>query len=159
MSLDEPDEIEVGCGDSLNPASGNGAGHGPSGILLVDDDDEMRNLLRDVLGDEGYEVFEATNGAEALLWLHRQSFAAIVLDKNMPGLSGLDLLPGIRTVCPRTPVILITAFGDMATYQEARDKGAFEYLFKPFGMEEILQVLRNALVQQESPTGSRESER
>ena len=55
------DEIQGGCGDVLNPASGNGTGQAPTGILLVDDDDEMRNLLRDVLGDEGYAVFEATN--------------------------------------------------------------------------------------------------
>ena len=128
------------------------------GILLVDDDNEMRDLLRDVLSDEGYEVVEAANGAEALLLLHRQSFAAIILDKNMPGLSGLDLLPGIRTICPQTPVILITAFGDVATYQEAREKGAFEYLFKPFGMEAILQVLRKALAQQGMPTAPMGSE-
>ncbi len=113
-------------------------------ILVVDDDDEMRALLNEVLTEEGYEVEPAANGAEALIRLRTQSFRAIVLDKNMPGLSGLDLLPGLRTVCPETPVILITAFGDVSTYMEAMEKGAFEYVFKPFRMEELLQVLRRA---------------
>ena len=68
----------------------------------------------------------------------------------MPGLSGLDLLPGLRVICPETPVILITAFGDVATYMEAMEKGAFEYVFKPFRMEELLRILRRAL-----PSGAR----
>ena len=119
-------------------------------ILVVDDDGEMRALLVDVLGDEGYDVVEAANGAEALIRLRAVSFAAIVLDKNMPGLSGLDLLPGLRVVCPETPVILITAFGDVATYMEAMEKGAYEYVFKPFRMEELLRILRRAL-----PSGAR----
>ncbi|MBI2114685.1 MAG: response regulator [candidate division NC10 bacterium] len=119
-------------------------------ILVVDDDGEMRALLADVLGDEGYDVVEAANGAEALIRLRADSFAAIVLDKNMPGLSGLDLLPGLRVICPETPVILITAFGDVATYMEAMEKGAYEYVFKPFRMEELLRVLRRAL-----PSGAR----
>jgi DNA-binding NtrC family response regulator len=119
-------------------------------ILVVDDDGEMRALLVDVLGDEGYDVVEAANGAEALIRLRADSFAAIVLDKNMPGLSGLDLLPGLRVICPETPVILITAFGDVATYMEAMEKGAYEYVFKPFRMEELLRVLRRAL-----PSGAR----
>lgn len=105
----------------------------------------MRALLADVLRQEGYEVAEASNGAEALIRLRSESFAGIVMDKNMPGLSGLDLLPGLRTICPEMPVILITAFGDVASYMGAMEKGAFAYLFKPFRMEELLQALRQAL--------------
>lgn len=119
-------------------------------ILVVDDDGEMRALLVDVLGDEGYDVVEAANGAEALIRLRADSFAAIVMDKNMPGLSGLDLLPGLRVICPETPVILITAFGDVATYMEAMEKGAYEYVFKPFRMDELLKVLKRA-----RPSGAR----
>jgi DNA-binding NtrC family response regulator len=111
----------------------------------VDDDGEMRALLADVLSAEGYAVAGAANGAEALIRLRNESFAAIVLDKNMPGLSGLDLLPGLRTICPEMPVILITAFGDVASYVDAIEKGAFAYVFKPFRMEELLQALRQAL--------------
>jgi len=114
-------------------------------VLVVDDDAEMRALLADVLGDEGYAVEGVPNGAEALIRLHAESFAAIILDKNMPGLSGLDLLPGLRTICPETPVILITAFGDVSTYMDAMEKGAFEYIFKPFRMKELLLALQRAL--------------
>ena len=88
-------------------------------ILVVDDDGEMRALLAEVLREAGYDVKEAANGAEALIRLRAESFAAIVLDKNMPGLTGLDLLPGMRVICPETPVVLITAFGDVATYVDA----------------------------------------
>jgi DNA-binding NtrC family response regulator len=114
-------------------------------ILVVEDDAEMRGLLADVLSDEGYAVEGALNGAEALILLRTESFAAIVLDKNMPGLSGLDLLPGMRTICPETPVILITAFGDVSAYMDAMEKGAFEFIYKPFRMEDLLRTLRRAL--------------
>jgi DNA-binding NtrC family response regulator len=123
-------------------------------ILVVDDDAEMRALLADVLSDEGYAVEGVANGAEALIRLRTESFGAIVLDKNMPGLSGLDLLPGLRTICPDTPVIMITAFGDVATYMDAMEKGAFEYVFKPFRMEELLVVLRRALSSRGRPAPS-----
>lgn len=129
-------------------------GHGEHGtrprVLVVDDDGEMRALLADVLSEEGYEVEQAANGAETLIKLRTESFAAIVLDKNMPGLSGLDLLPGLRTICPETPVILITAFGDVSTYMDAMEKGAFEFFFKPFRMEELVRALQRVL-----PSGPR----
>jgi len=114
-------------------------------ILAVDDDAEMRALLFDVLTEEGYEVQQAPNAAEALIRLRNENFSAIVLDKNMPGLSGLDILPGLRLICPETPVIMITAYGDVATYVDAVEKGVSEYLFKPFRMEELLRVLRRTL--------------
>ena len=123
-------------------------------LLVVDDDPEMRELLVEVLTEEGYEVAEAPDGAHALIRLRAEEFGAIILDKNMPGLSGLDLLPGLRTICPETPVILITAFGDVSTYMEAMEKGAFEYVFKPFRMEELLRVLRRALSSGSPPAPS-----
>ncbi len=124
-------------------------------ILLVDDDEDMRNLLADVLGDEGYEVTQAANGAEALVILHRETFAAVLLDKRMPGLSGMDLLPGLRVICPETPVIVITAFGDADTAAEGAEKGAFGLLFKPFRMDELRTILDRALAPRASRTGAR----
>ena len=114
-------------------------------ILIVDDDAEMRALLVEVLGHEGYRVAEAADGAEALIRLRSECFDGIIIDKNMPGLSGLDLLPGLRMICPEAPIILITAFGDASTYVEALEKGAFEYIFKPFRLEDLLRVLRRAV--------------
>jgi DNA-binding NtrC family response regulator len=130
---------------SIAPPNGRKETDNRMRILVVDDDAEMRALLADVLGDEGYSVEGVPDGAEALIRLRTESFRAIVLDKNMPGLSGLDLLPGLRTICPETPVILITAFGDVSTYMNAMEKGAFELLFKPFRMRELLRALRRAL--------------
>jgi two-component system OmpR family response regulator len=115
-------------------------------ILVVDDDTEMRALLTEVLRQEGYLVEEAANGAEALSRLRAKSFAAIVMDKNLPGLGGLYLLSGLRVICRDTPVILITTLADSAPYLEGLKKGALEYVFKPFRIEELLRVLRRALL-------------
>jgi DNA-binding NtrC family response regulator len=117
----------------------------PASILVVDDDAEMRELLLDVLRGEGYEVAEARDGTEAVLALRRRAFDIVLMDKNMPGPSGLDLLPGFRRVCPRAQVIMMTAFGDVPSYMEAAEKGAVEYLFKPFRLEEMKAAILKAL--------------
>lgn len=114
-------------------------------ILVVDDDAEMRTLLLDVLRNEGYEVAEAKDGTEAVLALRARSFDVVLMDKNMPGLSGLDLLPGFRRVCPRSQVIMMTAYGDVPSFMEAVEKGAVEFLFKPFRMEEMKAAVTKAL--------------
>jgi DNA-binding NtrC family response regulator len=114
-------------------------------ILVVDDDPEMRALLLDVLHNEGYDVVEAKDGTEAVLALRARKFDVILMDKNMPGPSGLDLLPGFRRVCPHSQIIMMTAFGDVASYMEAAEKGAVEYLFKPFRMEEMKDAIAKAL--------------
>jgi len=114
-------------------------------ILVVDDDAEMRALLLDVLRNEGYDVVEARDGTEAVLALRTRAFDLILMDKNMPGPSGLDLLPGFRRVCPASQIILMTAFGDVPSYMEAVEKGAAEYQFKPFRMEELRAAIAKAL--------------
>ncbi|HSB80138.1 MAG TPA: response regulator [Candidatus Methylomirabilis sp.] len=114
-------------------------------ILVVDDDPEMRALVLDVLRNEDYEVVEAKDGTEAVLALRARQFDVILMDKNMPGPSGLDLLPGFQRVCPRSRIIMMTAFGDVPSYMEALEKGAVEYLFKPFRMEEMKAAIQKAL--------------
>jgi len=114
-------------------------------VLVVDDDPEMRALILDVLQHEGYEVVEAKDGAEAVRALRSRDFDIILMDKNMPGPTGLDLLPGLQRVCPHSRVIMMTAFGDVPSYMEAVEKGAAEYLFKPFRMEEMKAAIRKAL--------------
>jgi DNA-binding response OmpR family regulator len=115
-------------------------------ILVVDDDTEMRALLVEVLHHEGYAVEEAANGAEALARLRAKSFAAIIMDKNLPGLGGLYLLPGIRSICQRTPLIVMTSLSDAPAYLEGLKKGALDYIFKPFRIEELLRMLRRAVL-------------
>jgi|WetSurMetagenome_2_1015567.scaffolds.fasta_scaffold06005_4 DNA-binding NtrC family response regulator len=114
-------------------------------LLVVEDDPEMREFLTDTLTGEGFLTDSAGDGAEALIRLRAHPFAAVLLDKNMPGLSGLDLLPSLRTMCPDTPVILTTAFGDAETEQEAATKGAYAYLPKPFTTQSLLEAIRCAL--------------
>lgn len=114
-------------------------------ILVVDDDAEMRALLLDVLRGDGYEVAEAKDGTEAVRAARDRDFDVILMDKNMPGPSGLDLLPGFRRLCPRSRIIMITAFGDVSSYVEAVEKGAVEFLFKPFRMDEMKAAVRKAL--------------
>ncbi len=114
-------------------------------ILVVDDDSEMRALLLDVLRSEGYEVAEAKDGTEAVRALRTREYSVILMDKNMPGPSGLDLLPGLRRVCPRSQIIMMTAYGDVPSFMEAVEKGAVEFLFKPFRMEEMKAAITKAL--------------
>ncbi|MBI4736165.1 MAG: response regulator, partial [candidate division NC10 bacterium] len=83
----------------------------------------------------------------AVLALRAHKFDVILMDKNMPGPSGLDLLPGFRRVCPHSRIIMMTAFGDVPSYMEAVEKGAVEYLFKPFRMEEMKAAVAKALSQ------------
>lgn len=119
-------------------------------ILVVDDDVEMLRLLEDVLAREGYSVSLAENSSEALIKLNEEQYDFIILDDRMPGLNGLEVLPGIKLVQPRVAVILTTAFGGRETYQEAIGKGAMAYLAKPFGMSVLTQMIRKALEQRVS---------
>jgi len=117
----------------------------PARILVVDDDGDMRALLADELRHEGFEVPETGDGGEAVIAGRRAEFDVILMDKNMPGPSGLDLLPGFRRTYPRTHIIMMTAFGDVPSYTEATEKGAADYLFKPFRIEEMKTAIRKAL--------------
>lgn len=123
----------------------------PVTVLVVDDDAEMRALLVDELRHEGYEVAEAGDGAEAILACRSREFDVILMDKNMPGPSGLDILPGFRRACPRSRIIMMTAFGDVPSYVEAAEKGAADFLFKPFRLEEMKTSIRKALTREAAP--------
>ena len=114
-------------------------------VLVVDDDAEMRAMLRDELVHDGYEVTEAADGGEAVQACRGSVFDVIVMDKNMPGPSGLDLLPGFRRSCPGSRIIMMTAFGDVPSYAEAVEKGAVDFLFKPFRIDELKAAIVRAL--------------
>jgi DNA-binding NtrC family response regulator len=129
-----------------------GGAERPGRVLVVDDDAEMRALIVEELRQEGYEIAEARDGAEAVLAVRACRYHVILMDKNMPGPSGLDLLPGFRRTCPQSQIIMMTAFGDVPSYVEALEKGAVEYLFKPFRMEEMKAAIRRALGS--APAGS-----
>lgn len=113
-------------------------------LLIVEDDPEMRRLLAEFLRGEGFLVDQAADGAEALRRVRQGSFGTVVLDKNLPDESGLEILRRLRVLIPDTPVILITAFGDARTHEEAFTRGAYDLLLKPFNLDDLLDVLRKA---------------
>ena len=115
-------------------------------ILVVDDDAETRDLLREVLGDEGYNVVVSSTGEEALQVGKQECFDIIISDIRLgPNLTGLDVLKAYKSIQPESEVILITAFGSMETAIEALKGGAFDYLSKPFKVEELLVQVGRAL--------------
>ncbi len=85
--------------------------NGGKKILIIEDDEAMRSLLKDLLDEEGFAVEAVSNGFDALQKLTEHPFDLIITDIHMPGLTGLDLLPRIKKLQPRAPVIVITAFG------------------------------------------------
>jgi DNA-binding response OmpR family regulator len=116
-------------------------------VMIVDDDAEMRALLRDALEREGFRVQEHP-AAEGLMPLIA-SWAphVIVLDKVMAGSSGLDVLRQLRRDHPGTPVVFVTAFGGSEVEAEARKLGAAYYMDKPFRVTRLLEILQTVLGQ------------
>jgi DNA-binding NtrC family response regulator len=110
-------------------------------VLVVDDDDEMRTLLRRTLEFDGYEVTERDRGTHVLEALRGAPFDLIILDKEMPGLTGLDLLPILRREFPQVPVVLVTAFGGRQIAASALRLGAASYLEKPFRLGQLRDVI------------------
>ena len=114
-------------------------------ILVVDDDLEMCGLLSDVLKGEGFSVIALSDSLEASKALKREEFDAIVTDLKMKGLKGLDLLEDANKRAPLTPVIIITAFGTIESAIQAMKMGAYDYLTKPFRMDELILTVKKAL--------------
>ncbi len=112
-------------------------------IFVIEDDGEMRDLLKDFLKREGYEVDSVDNGSEAFRKLARQAFDLIITDVRMPGLSGLDILPGIKKLQPQASIFVITAFGSDEVCQKAFERGASVYLRKPIDLPNLGTLIRN----------------
>jgi len=111
----------------------------------VEDDREMLGLLRDVCEHEGFDVTAEEDGLRALDRIEREQFEVMVSDIEMPRIKGLELLEKTRKCSPFTAVVLITAFGSIESAIKAMKLGAFDYLTKPFEMEELLVVIEKAL--------------
>jgi two-component system response regulator AtoC len=113
-------------------------------VLIVDDDDSLRESLALVLAAEGYEASVAGDGAEALARLDEASPDLILCDLRMPGRDGLSLLPDLARRRPDAPVILMSAHGTEELALEAMRRGAYDYLAKPFQPAELLLTIRKA---------------
>jgi two-component system response regulator AtoC len=122
------------------------ASRNPSNILVVDDDQVTRDLLYEVLSEEGYRVVTSGSGEEALEIGKEECFDVIISDMKLgPDLNGLDVLRAYKTIQAESEVILITAFGSMETAIEAVKAGAFDYISKPFKIDEVLLQVERAL--------------
>ncbi len=110
-------------------------------ILVVDDEENTRIALTRLLSREGYEVLTAANGLEALSSLRNNPAELIITDLNMPEMNGLTFLRELNREYPASNVIMITAFGEVESYLEALNLGAFEYLNKPLRLEELRKVM------------------
>jgi two-component system response regulator HydG len=132
-------------------------------VLFVDDDPEMRALLRDVLSEQGYEVDDAPGGEEALKLLAKSGYDLLITDLRMGGIDGMALLQEARKLYPSLVVLVITAFGTIDSAVEAMKRGAFHFVTKPFKMAEFLVTVEKALevsrLQQENQRLRQEVER
>jgi CheY-like chemotaxis protein len=119
----------------------------PTHLLLAEDDDEMRTMLVDVLRADGYLVTEVSDGEEMVSKMLELADAeshpldVIVSDIRMPGHSGLEVLTLVRSLGLQTPVILVTAFGDLKTHRQAESLGVNAVLDKPFDLDDLRTLL------------------
>jgi nitrogen regulation protein NR(I) len=114
-------------------------------VLVVEDDETIQNVLKSFLEKKGFEVTLAQNGEAALDLLRTETFDLVLTDLVMPGKGGMEVLKGAAASQPDTPVIVVTGFGTVQSAVEAMRAGAFDYLTKPFNLEELMIVLNKAL--------------
>ncbi len=117
-------------------------------ILIVDDEKDIRTMLKILLTKEGYEADTASGGFDALKKIESTFYPLIISDIRMPDLSGLELLKFVQEKSPRSIMILITAYASNETAIEGMKHGAYDYITKPFKIDEIKIVIKNALEHQ-----------
>ena len=113
-------------------------------ILVVDDEPQIRRVMRTTLASQGYTVVEARIGEEALEKIRSERPDLILLDVNLPGISGLETCREIRAICD-VPIIMLTVRNTERDKVQALDAGADDYVVKPFGVEELMARIRAAL--------------
>lgn len=123
-----------------------GLGMASPRILVADDEPNLRRVLSAILAREGYEVSQASDGAEALERLDT-TFDVVITDLKMPRVDGMKVLQTVSTDYPEVPVIMITAFGSVDNAVAAVKAGAFDYIEKPFEQEQIRQIVEKAVKQ------------
>jgi putative two-component system response regulator len=118
---------------------------GPVTLLVVDDEEPIRNALRKFLTQQGYEVITAAGGEEALAVLQRQKITGMLLDVNMPGITGVELVPQIMELEPAIALLMLTAVNDATSAALCMQRGAFDYLIKPIDLGHLGRAIHQAL--------------
>lgn len=114
-------------------------------LLIVDDEEMVRYVLTEKLGESGFNTVEACDGREAVALFGEGGFDAVLLDLKMPGMDGIETLKELRRADPAVPVIMVTAFGDIATAVESIKLGAYDFVEKPPQISRIVVTLRRAI--------------
>lgn len=114
-------------------------------ILIIDDEKAIRNVLKEILGNEGFSVEEATDGEEGWKKFNSGSYDVVLCDIKMPKLDGIEFLQKVIESQSETPVIMISGHGNIETAVDAVKKGAFDYISKPPDLNRLLITIRNAL--------------
>jgi two-component system, OmpR family, KDP operon response regulator KdpE len=120
-------------------------------ILVVDDEPAIRRALRPPLMELGFQVAEASRGEEALQTLRAAPYDVVLLDLNMPGIGGMETLRRIRAFAPRLPILMLTVRDQEEDKVEALDRGADDYITKPFSTRELIARIRSAVRRVRAP--------
>jgi len=121
-------------------------------ILIVDDEPTILNLLNKILIGQGYDTVPASNGEKALQLLQTEKFDLMISDINMTPINGMELLRKAAESWPDMGVVMLTAYGTVATAVEAMKQGAFDYITKPFKLDELVLTVQRALEYQNAIT-------
>ncbi|MEK6645412.1 MAG: response regulator [Candidatus Firestonebacteria bacterium] len=114
-------------------------------ILIIDDEQEMIDALRNILEQDGYTVTATTDGVSALKKVENNNFDVVLLDVRIPGMDGIQILEQIKKTNKNLPVIMVTGYGDTKTSVQAMKLGAFDYISKPFNYEELINLIEKAV--------------
>ncbi|HMV33973.1 MAG TPA: response regulator [Gemmatimonadales bacterium] len=122
----------------------------PISVLVVDDEEPIRNALKKFLNQQGYDVVTAASGDEALRVLQRQKVSVVLLDVRMPGKSGIDLVPQVLELEPSLAVLMLTAVNDATTAALCMQRGAMDYLTKPIDLSDLARAILRAIRRRDS---------
>lgn len=114
-------------------------------ILVVDDEESIRNLLQRMLTEAGYNVTTAADGQEALDKVSQLKVGVVLLDMKMPGMLGMEVLQQLAGRWPEICVIMVTAVADLETAVDAMKRGAYDYITKPFNQDDLILKIQRAL--------------
>src|SRR6478752_2259759 len=129
----------------------------PPTILIADDDRSIRTVLTQALGRSGYQVRTTGNAATLWRWVAEGEGDLVITDVVMPDENGLDLIPRIKKLRPELRIIVMSAQNTLLTAVKATERGAFEYLPKPFDLRELVNVVERALTTPTAAPASNEN--
>ena len=118
-------------------------------IIIIDDDESIRQVLKTILEEEGYTVDTADTGKEAILKTNEKAYNLALIDMRLPDIEGIDLILKIKDTTPRMRKIIVTGYPTIQNAMEAVNRQADAFILKPFDVERVLQTIREQLMKQD----------